>query len=188
MRKLKNLSDEAVVELVRNEDQELYREIVKRYQAKLLRYAAYLIRDEAKAADVVQEAFIKAFINLKGFNLKKKFSSWIYRIVHNETINYLKKHKKEISLENNHWLKSKEDVEADFNRKEARKMLYQSLKKLPLKYRSPLVLFYLEEKSYEEISDVLRIPVGTVGTRINRGKKMMRSIYKQKGGETNAQN
>ena len=187
MKKVKNLSDEELIVLVRVEDQELYQEVVKRYQNKLLLYAVGLIGDEDKAADVVQEAFIKAFINLRGFNTKKKFSSWIYRIVHNEAINYLKKHKKEVSLEDNQWIertvKSKENIEEDFSHREAKKLLYQSLKELPVRYRSPLILYYLEERSYEEISDVLRIPVGTVGTRINRGKKMMKIIYQKKGGE-----
>lgn len=186
MRNVRRLNDEELVELVCTQDQELYAELVRRYQDKLMRYATGLIQNEDKAADVVQEAFIKAFVNLRGFDADKKFSSWIYRIVHNEAINYLKKYNKEISLDNHQWIeqvvKSGGDIEEDFDRKEAKEMLHQALKELPLKYRSPLILFYLEEKSYEEISDVLRIPVGTVGTRINRGKKLMRVIYKKKGG------
>jgi RNA polymerase sigma-70 factor (ECF subfamily) len=187
MKGLKSLSDEKLVHLVCHKDKELYQELVHRYEEKLLRYAVYLVRDEDKAADVVQEAFIKAFVNLRGFNIKKKFSSWIYRIVHNQAINYLKKHKKEISLENNEWikelLKSNQNIEKDFDKDEAKKMTNVCLKELPLLYRSPLALFYLEERSYEEISDVLRIPIGTVGTRINRGKKLMKVICKKKGGE-----
>lgn len=187
MKKIKNLSDEELVDLIRNQDQEMYRFLVKRYQDKLMRYAFYFVRDENKAADIVQDSFIKAFVNLKGFDTKKKFSSWIYRIVHNEAINFLKKHKKEISLESNSWLeqalKSREDLEGDFDRKEAKKMLFACLEKLGLKYRTVLVLFYLEDKSYEEISDVLRIPIGTVGTRINRGKKMLKLICGRNGGE-----
>jgi RNA polymerase sigma-70 factor (ECF subfamily) len=183
MKNVKHLSDEELIEVVRSQNQELYREVVWRYQDKLMRYALCLIQNEDKATDVVQEAFIKAFVNLQGFDTSKKFSSWIYRIVHNEAINYFKKQQKEISLDNHQWLEeaiaSSEDVEVDFDRREAKKELYQALKELPLKYRSPLILFYLDEKSYEEISDVLRIPVGTVGTRINRGKKMMRVIYKR---------
>lgn len=65
------ITDEQLVEKVRRADQELYREVVGRYQEKLLRYANYLCRDEAMAADVVQQAFIKAFINLNGFDIKK---------------------------------------------------------------------------------------------------------------------
>lgn len=178
------LSDEDLVELVRSKDQELYRVVVERYQSRLLRFATYLIKDPDKAADVVQEAFIKAFINLKGFKTKKKFSSWIYRIVHNEAINQIKKEKKKISFEENDWLKqlaSKEvSMEEKLVKKEARIMVKKCLNQLPLVYRSPLTLFYLEERSYEEISDILKIPVGTVGTRINRGKKMMKVIIGKK--------
>ena len=119
MVKIKNLSDEALVELVCSQNQELYAEIVRRYQDKLMRYAHYLTQNEDQAADVVQEAFIKAFINLKGFNTKKKFSSWIYRIVHNQAINYLKKYQKEISLEDNQWLeqriKSSDNIEDSYS-------------------------------------------------------------------------
>lgn len=187
MKSIKSLSDEVLVQFVRNKDQELFREIVKRYQDKLLRYASYLVQDESGGADIVQESFIKAFINLHGFNTKKKFSSWIFRIVHNHAINYLKKYKKEVSLENNKWVeqtvKSEENIEDDFEQKKARKMLCLCLKQLPVKYRSVLTLYFFEEKKYEEISDVLRIPVGTVGTQINRGKKMLKTLYQQKVGD-----
>ena len=181
MKPVNKLTDEQLVKLTRQKDQELYRQLVKRYQDKLLRYAIGLIQDEDKAADIVQQAFIKAFVNLKGFKLKKKFSSWIYRIVHNEAINFIKKQSKEVSLEANGWLKealkSKTNIEQEFDQKQTRKQLSACLKQLPLKYRSPLILFYLEEKSYQEVSEVLRIPTGTVGTRINRGKKLIRIIY-----------
>ncbi len=183
MEDLKNLSDEELVGLVRSEDQELYRELVGRYQSKLLRYANYLVHDEAPAADVVQEAFIKAFVNLKGFNAKKKFSSWIYRIVHNEAINYLKRSKRITPLSGHQWLegkiKSDTDLENDFLKKEKEENVRRNLEKLPLKYRELLVLHYFEEKSYEEISDILRMPMGTVGTRIKRGKKLLREVLEK---------
>src|SRR3989339_1902800 len=90
------LSDEEIVEKVRSTDRDLYAIIIERYQGKLLRYVTHLIKDEHMATDAVQESFIKAYINLNGFNTKKKFSSWIYRIVHNEVINIIDKHKKSI--------------------------------------------------------------------------------------------
>jgi RNA polymerase sigma-70 factor, ECF subfamily len=95
MQNFKDFSDEQLVEEVRSKDQELYSHIVDRYQAKLMRYIKYLIFDEYKAADVVQETFIKAFINLNGFDTRKKFSSWIYRIAHNEAMNSVKKYHRE---------------------------------------------------------------------------------------------
>jgi len=167
--------------LVRTQDQELYREIVHRYQNKILRYTTYLTQSESKAADVTQETFIKAFVNLQSFDLKKKFSSWLYRIAHNEAINHLKKYQKEISLDGNpaedKFISVEDEVPHNLSQELLKKEVATSLNKLPLIYRSPLTLFYLEGRSYEEISDVLRIPIGTVGTWIKRGKKMLAEIW-----------
>ena len=99
MSDISKLSDEKVAEIVRTKDKEAYAEIIKRYQTKLMRYAGYIMGDEYKGADVVQEAFIKAYINLNGFDTKKKFGSWIYRIVHNEAMNMLGKYKKQVPMD-----------------------------------------------------------------------------------------
>ncbi len=180
---MKLLSDEVLVEKVRKEDQELYREVVMRYQDKLLRYAHFLLHNREEAIDVVQEAFIKAFVNLNSFDKSKKFSSWIYRIVHNECINQIKKRRNHVSLEENNWVSDMEDKKADvvekFTRKETEEILKRCLEKLPLNYKEALMFFYLEDRSYDEISDILRVPTGTVGTNINRGKKMMKEVCKE---------
>jgi RNA polymerase sigma-70 factor (ECF subfamily) len=176
MAELKTMTDEQVAEYVRNKDQEAYLEIVLRYQDKLLRYANYLARDEMKAADIVQDSFIKAFINLNGFNTKMKFSSWIYRIVHNEAVNHLTKHKKEFPIMEEVDFASAENLEANIITKEIQENVKKCLDQLPILYSEPLSLFFLEEKSYEEISDILRLPIGTVGTRINRAKILMKKI------------
>ncbi len=170
------LSDETIVEQVRSIDQERYVLLVDRYQHKLLRYAESLLHDEHRAADVVQESFIKAFINLQGFDTQKRFSSWIYRIVHNEAMNSIKKYQKEISLPENFEFASSEDIQANFEQQELVTAVRTHLKQLPLIYAEPLALRYLEEKSYEEISDILHLPPGTVATRINRAKILMKHL------------
>ncbi|MFH0853022.1 MAG: sigma-70 family RNA polymerase sigma factor [bacterium] len=175
--------DEELVVVIRDSNQELYRLIVERYETKLRRYAMTFLRDSDRAEDVLQNAFIKAYINLKGFNTKKKFSSWIYRIVHNEAVNELKKHKQETSMEDVPEIKNirdnGEDIHSQVEKQEMADMLKKNLNQLSIKYREPLVLYYLEERAYEEISDILRLPIGTVGTRINRGKKLLRAIYER---------
>ena len=179
MKDILKLSDEKIVELVRKKDKELYIHIIKRYQDKLMRYASYLTGEEHNAADIVQESFIKAYVNLNGFNTKKKFASWIYRIVHNEAINLINKQKKQVSLYDDYDFDSGIDIEDEFIKKELRNRTHNCLNQMPVIYREPLSLYYLEEKSYEEISDILRIPVGTVGTRINRAKNLMKKICQQ---------
>jgi RNA polymerase sigma-70 factor (ECF subfamily) len=170
------LSDEELVQKIRTSDKELYTKIIDRYQAKLLRYARNLTRDENKAIDAVQESFIKAFVNLNSFDKKKKFSSWIYRIAHNEIINILKKHKWETPLLEEWDFESKENIEDNFKQQENKDEIEKCLKDMPIIYSEPLSLFFLEEKSYEEISDILRTPMGTVATRINRAKKLIKKL------------
>lgn len=175
------LADEELVSLVREQDQELYRHLIDRYQAKLLSYAVYLTGDDDQAADVVQEAFIKAFVNLRSFNTKKKFSSWLYRITHNEAMNILNRHKQELPILKDVDFASDIDLEDDFIKKELESRAKQCLGQMPLIYKEVLTLYYLEEQSYEEISDILRVAIGTVGTRLNRAKIIMKKIcQKQK--------
>jgi len=169
-------TDEEIVDVTRTEDQEQYACLVDRYQHKLLRYALSLLHDEHKAEDVVQEAFIKAFINLNSFDTKKKFSSWLYRIVHNEAMNHLKKHRWEIPFWENFDFASKQNIEEEFAEQELLTALHDRIASLPVLYSAPLSLYYIEEKSYEEISDILHIPMGTVATRMSRAKHQLKKL------------
>lgn len=177
---LDNLTDEQLIQKIVKKEKELYSQIIRRYQSKLIRYASYLLADQDKASDVVQEAFIKAYINLKGFDTKKKFSSWLYRIVHNEAINMVEKHKKLVPLDPELDFDSGLNVEEDYIRSELSGHAQECLKQMDLIYSEPLSLYYLEDKSYDEISDILRLPIGTVGTRINRAKVIMRKLCQKK--------
>ncbi len=176
MDNLSKLPDEQLVKYIRENDKEAYAEIIGRYKKKLIRYAVYLTGDDEKAADVVQDAFIKAYINLNGFDIKKKFSSWIYRIVHNEAMDNLRKDYKETILTDDFQFDSGVNLENEFIKKELKDKADHCLKQIPVIYREPLSLYFLEDKSYDEISDILRIPIGTVGTRINRAKVFMKKI------------
>lgn len=167
------------MEYICKKDKEAYSQVVERYEKKLLRYASFLIKNETTAAEVVQDSFIKAYINLKSFDTKKKFSSWIYRIVHNEAINKIKRKKRLISIESvgvHKSLSIEDDNIEKLNKKEIKKLIQEGLDKLDAKYSEVLILYFLEDKSYEEISDILRLPIGTVGTRVARGKKILGKI------------
>lgn len=172
----KKFSDEELVEKVRAGERDLYAVIIERYQNKLLRYVMYLLRDEHKAVDVVQETFIKAFVNLNSFKVSMKFSSWIYRITHNEAMNAISKYKHEIPMPEDVDFESDENIEDTIRKEEVKEMTNKCLAQMPVLYAEPLALFFIEERSYEEISDILRIPIGTVGTRINRAKALMKKI------------
>lgn len=172
-----DLPDEQLIEIIRENDQELYAEIIKRYQAKLSHYLRKFVCDADELEDILQDVFIKAYKNLYGFDAKKKFSSWIYRIAHNEAVNYLKKNSRtKISLDEVEYKIADEKIDLDGHIDKAflKKEIGRCMKNVKLKYREPLILFYFEQKSYEEISDILRIPTSTVGTLISRGKKIIK--------------
>lgn len=183
---LKEKTDAELVSLsLKNPDH--FAELVDRYEKKLFRYVRRLSGLEAESIeDVLQEAFIKIYTNLNDFDPKFNFSSWTYRITHNETINYLKKNKKQIvlPLETDDKetmnlidaLESETDISSDMVQKEMGEKVRQGINLLPEKYREILVLRYMEDLDYKEISEILRIPMGTVATTINRAKEKFKKI------------
>lgn len=175
-------ADEEIAQMVQSGNIELFGELVKRYEAKMMRYARKFLNITEDIEDVVQEVFIKAYQNIKSFNPEKKFSSWLYRIAHNEFVNAFKKHKRrkvfsffELDILLPY---SVVDDNQDIDREKMRQMIDKYLDKLELKYREPVILYYLEELSYKEISDILHIPISTVGIRLKRAKeKLKNKIY-----------
>jgi RNA polymerase sigma-70 factor, ECF subfamily len=185
--KVKELTDEKIVQAVRKGNKELFRELVKRYQKKLSIYLYHLVRNREETKDILQNVFIKVYDNLAKFNARKKFSSWIYRIAHNEAVNIIKRknRKKFISWEDitikgdTLDLKAKEKSPLDnWIEKELKGEMQEALGKLPEEYREVLILRYFLSKSYEEIGEIIKKPVNTVGTLINRAKKRMLVIIK----------
>lgn len=173
-------TDEDVAQYIQVKDKEAYFVIVERYQNKLMRYVNSIVKDDAKAADTVQETFIKAFINLRSFDNKKKFSSWIYRIAHNEALNAIKKNHKEVYFDDDFDFPSEENITDNFEKNEITAKVESCINQMSLLYSEPLVLYAMEEKSYTEISDILRIPINTVATRISRAKLLMKNICNKK--------
>ncbi len=179
------LSDEELVQKITGSDQELYVHIVERYQGPLIRYARTLVYEQEAAEDVVQNAFIKAYQNLRSFKTDKKFSSWVYRITHNEAMNHIKKHKRELRPDDESWFDTIADdrqtvpdvIDQDFENS----ITAKAMTELEPKYREPITLYFFEAKSYQEIGEILRIPTATVGTRINRAKQQLKKTLATKG-------
>jgi len=173
----KELTDEEIVKksLI---DIEYFSCLYDQYESRLLRYIKRIaLVNEEQAKDILQEAFIKIWQNLNDYDQSLKLSSWIYRIVHNETVSYWRKQKsfgkdRQVPLDEALF----KDVSIDFgvneNSEQKETHIHEVLNLLPLKYKTVLVLKFMENMSYQEISDVLKISEGTVATWINRAKKM----------------
>ena len=178
--------EELVVLTLRNK--ECFACLIDRYENKLLRYMKRISNvPEEELQDILQETFIKAYYNLNNFDPDLKFSSWIYRIAHNSVIDTHRKNKIrpqgnlidiEDSLLQN--IASDADVLKEVDRKYIRKNIEDALENMGQKYQEVLVLKFFEEKDYREISDILKKPMGTVATLLNRAKKKLKEeIIKQ---------
>ncbi|MFZ5391793.1 MAG: RNA polymerase sigma factor [Patescibacteria group bacterium] len=180
---LSEKSDQELVSLTLV-DQNNFGYLIERYEQKLLRYIRRLSNINMETAeDILQETFIKVYKNLNGYDQSMKFSSWIYRIAHNEVINYFRKNKNMgtmISLDEENGLinilTSAEKTEKNAIDGELNKKMTKVLNMLDDKYKDILILKYLEEKDYQEISDILQIPTNTVGTLIHRGKAELKKL------------
>lgn len=156
----------------------------KRYESKLLHYIMRISKfRQEDAKDVLQDVFIKTYYNLNEFNSELKFSSWIYRITHNQTVNEIRKKvsRPSIPLE-------KEDIDRfeyvfdiakEIDNSFDREIIDKALSQLDEKYREVLILRFLDEKDYVEISDILKKPVSTVGNLIARGKILFKEEYEK---------
>ncbi len=184
MSKMEDNTDEELALLVQNGDKEKFGQIMDRYQPKLYRYGRRFLSNKDNIEDAVQDIFIKTYQNIKSFNTAQKFSPWIYRIAHNTFINTIKKDSKgPVYLFDFDTLISHTVVEDPIVREreanEIKRIIDQSLSNVPVKYREVIVLYYLEDLSYKEISDILQIPIGTVGVRVMRGKEILKEKYKE---------
>jgi len=178
---LQKMTDEQLVgETLKNT--EAYAFLVERYEEKLLRYIMRISTNAKEdAEDVLQDVFLSAYKNLNDFDQDLKFSSWLYRIAHNKVISHFRKvtaRPKTTTYEGDsqllNILASEEDIARDLERKYTAGEVRGILDLLDKQYREVLVLKFLEEKDYKEISDILEKPMGTVATLISRAKKQFK--------------
>ncbi len=174
-------SDEELVKLTLK-DKEQFGQIVERYEAKLRRYITRIgVRNQDDQLDVLQEIFLKVYRNLNSFNSTFSFSSWVYRISHNEAVSWYRK--KNVRPEG-HLIADSEELlsflsgnmetaDEAFDKTINAENVNNAILRIPKKYKEVLILRYFEHKEYDEISDILRIPVGSVGTLLHRGKKRL---------------
>lgn len=183
LRECEGKTDEELVELLLI-NQHFYLCLMKRYEDKLMRYIRRISNFSLEEAeDVLQEVFLKVYQNINNFDSKLKFSSWIYRITHNQVVSCHRRKEvrpKAYDLSNEEFdifdtLVSEIDLESDIDQDYLRQNLNKVLENIDEKYREVLVLKYWEQKNYQEISDILKKPIGTVGTLLNRAKQKFKS-------------
>jgi len=185
-----NLTDEELVALS-IQNKLFFGELVTRYERKL---GAYIYRigslPQEDIEDLLQNIFLRVYQNLNAFNQDLQFSSWIYRIAHNETMAFFRKrsvrphgHLHTLSDEEMANLASELNITKDIEARDDATVLHTCIQKLPQQYRDIVVLKFFEHKSYDELSDILELPPGTIATRIRRAKERLRKLLHQHGYE-----
>nr|WP_295973096.1 RNA polymerase sigma factor SigW [uncultured Bacillus sp.] len=166
-------------------DRNAFGEVVELYKDKVFQLSFRMLGNRHEAEDIAQEAFIRAYVNIQSFNMNLKFSTWLYRIATNLCIDRIRKKKPDYYLDAevagtegltmySHIPANTSLPEDDVESLELQESIQKEISKLPEKYRSVIVLKYIEELSLNEISEILDLPLGTVKTRIHRGREALR--------------
>lgn len=173
------------IKQVKKGDQAAFEDVVSIFQHRIYQHCYRMIGSEHEAEELAQEAFIRAYVNIHTFDHERKFSTWLYRIATNVTIDRLRKRKPVYSLDAdlpradgltmyatlpNEGRLPDDEVEG----LELQEYIYKEISSLSPIYRTIIILRYLEEFSLKEISEILDIPLGTVKTRIHRGREALR--------------
>ncbi|MDR9416341.1 MAG: sigma-70 family RNA polymerase sigma factor [Gracilimonas sp.] len=182
--------DKFVSEALAGKEQS-YKKLVDKYQKPLYFHIRKMIKEVELVEDLVQEVFMKAFKNLSTYSNEYAFSTWLYRIATNHTIDYLRK-KKLKTLSINEPYKTKDGemeiqlpdetylTDEPVMKKQRKNIVQKAIEELPEKYKAVIEMRHMEEKSYQEIADILDLPLGTVKAHIFRAREMLYKALKDK--------
>jgi RNA polymerase sigma-70 factor (ECF subfamily) len=177
-------TDEELIARILGGDQDAYTVLVERHSDLVYAIVSRIVLNTADADDVAQEVFVRAYHALPRFRGDSKFSSWLYRIAVNRSLTHLKRSKRRAALLDPE-AGAREDVEAVLGgtregpgeavlRRERQAMVRAAVSQLPPRYRAVVTLFYLEERNYKEVAEILGIPMGTLKTHLHRARALLR--------------
>jgi RNA polymerase sigma-70 factor (ECF subfamily) len=186
-----SLTDHDLVVLAQKGSEKAYRELHGRYQRPVFSLIYRMVRDREQAEDLAQETFVRVFNNIDRYDPAYKFSSWIFKIATNLTIDWIRR--KEIptvSIDGSRYATTSEEIESssitvesgDENPEElleARELgseIELAIGRLRPEYRQAIVLRHIEDRPYEEISQIMALPLGTVKTYIHRGRRELQDM------------
>ena len=173
---------------VREGDQGAFEELVRLYEKRVLALTQRMCKNPEDAAEAAQEAFFAAWRGLKNFRGDSSFSTWIYRLASNACVDLLRREGKQqaaVSLDDGELNLDVPSAAAspqeEAERRELREQIEEGLRALPPEYRAALVLREIQQLRYDEIGEALGVDIGTVKSRINRGRKKLRIFLLERG-------
>ncbi|MAO64639.1 MAG: RNA polymerase subunit sigma-24 [Balneola sp.] len=186
-----SLEDDKYVSEALSGNESSYKKLVDKYQKPLYFHIRKMIKEVELVEDLVQEVFMKAFHNLSTYSNEYAFSTWLYRIATNHTIDYLRKKKlKTLSIDEPYKTKDGEMeiqlpdetylTDEPVMKKQRKQMVQEAIDDLPEKYKAVIEMRHMEEKTYQEIAEILDLPLGTVKAHIFRAREMLYKALKDK--------
>jgi RNA polymerase sigma-70 factor (ECF subfamily) len=178
------IEDSNLIEEALAGNDQAYKKLMQKYHDAIFNFIFKMVRNRQQVEDLTQEAFIKAFSSLKNFNDEYAFSTWLYKIATNNSIDFIRKRKLQVysidkpieSKDSDYTFELPDDsYEADKEliSGQKTKLLNEAIARLPEKYKNVIRLRHVEEKSYEEIAVLLRLPIGTVKAHIFRAREIL---------------
>jgi len=176
--KYRELSDEELIKLVRTGEVEPYDELVRRYQIKIHDLCYKMVKNYDDARDVAQEVFLKAYRNINKFRGHSKFSTWLYRIAVNTSLNFIKRQRPTEEINEEILELPRDNPVQRYKNKRIREEIYRAVGRLPNVQRTVFTLRALEEMPYQEISEILKKPLSTVKVDYHLAVKNLKNYLK----------
>ena len=173
-----SISDLELVHQSKNGDPEAFSELVRRHQHVVFNVSYRFMRDSSLAEDMAQEAFLKAYRLLKGFRGDCSFSTWMYRVTCSVCLTELNRRKRRNEVEQELQY-NVETAEEPMESPDMPEMIRRCVRRLPDRYVQIITLYYLKGVSYEEIAQVMDIPMGTLKTWMFRARKQLRGVVEE---------
>ena len=190
---LRDKTDQEVVEFAKNGAEEAYRELIRRYERPVFSLIFRMVRNRELAEDLSQETFVKVLKAVQSYRPEFKFSSWVFKIANNAAIDHIRKRELDtLSLEGSPHADTPELIEAtalqisergesqldEVANRELGGTIERAVETLRPEYRSCILLRHVEGRTYEEIAEILNLPLGTVKTYIHRARNELRILLK----------
>lgn len=156
--------------------------LVQRWSAPVYRFARRMLHNDEDARDAAQETLVKVLRNLDKFDTTRRFSTWVFGIARNTCIDEHRRRRRRAWEEPGDVVDQRPSPLQNVSKIRRAELLERSLEDLPPMYREVLVLYHFEHLKYQEIADILGIPIGTVMNRIFRARRKLRVIYESAGG------
>ena len=183
------VSDHELVTRAQQGSEKAYRELLVRYERPVFSIIYRMIRDREQAEDLAQETFVRVFNHIDRYDPRYKFSSWIFKIATNLTIDHIRrKELNTVSIDGSRNATTAEQIEATsitiaspdenpeelLEAKELGEEIEEAIGKLRPEYRAAILLRHVDGREYQEIAEILSLPLGTVKTYIHRGRNELR--------------